>query len=47
MHPKNNSPLKVYVCFDSNNDFDYFRMMQTWNLNNNIDFIFFSGQDFT
>ena len=43
MHPKNKDPLKVYVCFDSDNDFPYFRMMQTWNLNDNIDFIF--GQD--
>ena len=40
MQPKTNNPLKVYVCFDSDNDFHYFRMMQTWYLNDNIDFIF-------
>ena len=45
MHPKKNDPIKVYVCFDSDNDFHYFRMMQTWHLNNNIDYIFLHGQD--
>ena len=39
MRPKNNNPLKVYVCFDSDNDFHYFRMMQTWYLKDNINFI--------
>ena len=39
MRPKNKHPLNVYVCFDSDNDFHYFRMMQTWYLKDNINFI--------
>ena len=37
MRSKNNPSITVYVCFDSGNDFPYFRMMQTWSKTHNID----------
>ena len=45
MRSKNNSPVKVYVCFDSGNDFPYFRMMQTWDQAHNIDLEIINEQD--
>ena len=47
MHPSNkgNPSMKVYVCFDSYNDFYYFQMMRAWDLDHKIDFKFFPPQD--
>ena len=45
MHSGNNYPVKVYVCFDSDNDFPYFRMMQTWDGAHNIDLKIVNEQD--
>ena len=46
MHPKNkDNSNKVYVCFDGDNDFNYFRVMQEWKRSHNINFIYAHGQN--
>ncbi|RKU20253.1 molecular chaperone Tir [Candidatus Poribacteria bacterium] len=36
---------RVYVCFDSYNDFRYYQMMQTWKRNHDTHFNFYHGQN--
>lgn len=36
---------KVYVCFDADNDINYYRTLQMWDQNDNIDFSFYNAHD--
>lgn len=36
---------KVYVCFDADNDMKYYRTLQMWRANNNINFDFHDAHD--
>ena len=37
--------IKVYVSFDGYNDFQYYRMMQTWKRDHDTDFDFYHAHD--
>ena len=36
---------KTYVCFDADTDMHYYRLMQAWKQNDNIDFNFYNAHD--
>lgn len=36
---------KTYVCFDADNDFDYYQQMKEWKADDNIDFNFYDAHD--
>lgn len=36
---------KTYICFDGDNDMSYYRLMQAWKDNENIDFNFHNAHD--
>lgn len=36
---------KTYVCFDGDTDMRYYRLMQAWKQNDNIDFNFYNAHD--
>jgi hypothetical protein len=36
---------KTYVCFDADNDFQYYKEMLEWKANDNIDFNFYDAHD--
>lgn len=38
---------KTYVCFDGDNDMDYYRLMQAWKDNENFSFNFYNAHDLT
>ena len=36
---------KTYVCFDADNDMQYYKMLKMWNKNGKINFSFFDAHD--
>ena len=36
---------KTYVCFDADNDFEFYQKMLDWNSDDDIDFNFYDAHD--